>query len=66
MTIEEIKELCESRTPYNDDYFGIETYRKALFIALRTLGNIHDMAPYYCNSEKVAKCSINEIEKLFS
>lgn len=64
MKIEDITKLCESRIPYNDDFFGIEIYRKALEIAIRRLETISGYNEYY--SGDVADFAIKDIEKLFS
>ncbi len=64
MNIEEIKTLCESKIAYNDDFFGIEVYRKALEVAIRRLQTISGYNEYY--SGDVADFAIKDIEKLFN
>jgi hypothetical protein len=48
MKIQEIKKLCESSIHYDDDYFDIKVYRKALKAAILFA---EDAAKHYNVSE---------------
>lgn len=64
MKIESLKHLLAEKIDYDEEYFSHNTYKEALFIALRALENISDMGEYY-DTKKMANTSIKEIEKIF-